>query len=321
MTGLVKLQCELCRGPIQMQAGGRIGKCSYCGMEYTWDRLNEMVGKSSVTGNKADIEQWKKLLEKYLSNGDYEAALTLSRKILEAAPDDEYANSVYQKLLRRAHEFVINDKDELVRYEGTREIVIVPEGVKCIKKLAFCNSSGTRKLIFPDSLEEIEDCIFYDWATHTGNDYSGESIEEIKFGNNLKKIEYDAFSICLSVHWLVLPDSIEFLAKSALPLNLEVLKLPLSYKGFADCCEGNSTLIEVNASEEFINDLLNKAPECPFCVKERENRKVEEVEKGETTIYTEREEWIKNNRCQYCGGSFRGLFGKTCVICGKRKDY
>ena len=25
--------------------------------------------------------------------------------------------------------------------------------------------------------------------------------------------------------------------------------------------------------------------------------------------------------CQYCGGTFRGLFSKSCAVCGKRKDY
>lgn len=29
----------------------------------------------------------------------------------------------------------------------------------------------------------------------------------------------------------------------------------------------------------------------------------------------------KNNRCQYCGGEFMGLFKKACQKCGKWKDY
>ena len=28
-----------------------------------------------------------------------------------------------------------------------------------------------------------------------------------------------------------------------------------------------------------------------------------------------------NNLCQYCGGSFKGLFFKVCSKCGKPKDY
>lgn len=29
----------------------------------------------------------------------------------------------------------------------------------------------------------------------------------------------------------------------------------------------------------------------------------------------------KNNRCQYCGGEFMGIFKKACQKCGKWKDY
>ena len=30
--------------------------------------------------------------------------------------------------------------------------------------------------------------------------------------------------------------------------------------------------------------------------------------------------WKADNKCAYCGGEFK-LIGKTCKICGKKKDY
>ena len=32
-------------------------------------------------------------------------------------------------------------------------------------------------------------------------------------------------------------------------------------------------------------------------------------------------EWVANNRCAYCGGSFTGVFSKKCSRCGKVKSY
>ena len=33
-------------------------------------------------------------------------------------------------------------------------------------------------------------------------------------------------------------------------------------------------------------------------------------------------DWRKaNNRCQHCGGTFKGLFSSKCSNCGKPKDY
>ena len=31
--------------------------------------------------------------------------------------------------------------------------------------------------------------------------------------------------------------------------------------------------------------------------------------------------WMSAGRCQYCGGEFKGVFGKKCAACGKPKDY
>ncbi len=36
--------------------------------------------------------------------------------------------------------------------------------------------------------------------------------------------------------------------------------------------------------------------------------------------YTKRR-YISEMKCQYCGGSFAGLFTKTCKQCGRPKDY
>ena len=38
-------------------------------------------------------------------------------------------------------------------------------------------------------------------------------------------------------------------------------------------------------------------------------------------LATQKDLWKANKQCQHCGGSFKGLFVKTCRQCGKRKDY
>ena len=38
-------------------------------------------------------------------------------------------------------------------------------------------------------------------------------------------------------------------------------------------------------------------------------------------LATQKDLWKSNKQCQHCGGSFKGLFVKTCRQCGKRKDY
>lgn len=39
------------------------------------------------------------------------------------------------------------------------------------------------------------------------------------------------------------------------------------------------------------------------------------------TVFSETNNWRMQGRCQYCGGDFKGVFGKKCSKCGKPKDY
>ena len=95
-----KLVCDVCGGAIRMQPGGQLGICSCCGLEYTVERMQEIYSgmKVSVTGSDEDVKQWKILMHKYIQNCDYQAALPVVRKILEAVPEDEEINRIYDSL-------------------------------------------------------------------------------------------------------------------------------------------------------------------------------------------------------------------------------
>ncbi|MBO5402593.1 MAG: TIR domain-containing protein [Clostridia bacterium] len=47
-----------------------------------------------------------------------------------------------------------------------------------------------------------------------------------------------------------------------------------------------------------------------------EKRKIQELKNNEM-----RPKWRAAGLCQHCGGTFKGLFTKTCAVCGKKKDY
>ena len=49
--------------------------------------------------------------------------------------------------------------------------------------------------------------------------------------------------------------------------------------------------------------------------KQAEERKKEEETKKQQETYR------NTGVCQYCGGSFKGIFSKVCTQCGKKKDY
>ena len=41
----------------------------------------------------------------------------------------------------------------------------------------------------------------------------------------------------------------------------------------------------------------------------------------EAAWINQQNQWRGRGLCQYCGGSFKGLFAKKCANCGRPKDY
>ena len=59
---------------------------------------------------------------------------------------------------------------------------------------------------------------------------------------------------------------------------------------------------------------------------EEERRRQEEERRRQEEEHRRQEESKKalyrsQGVCQYCGGTFKGLFSKSCSSCGKKKDY
>lgn len=49
--------------------------------------------------------------------------------------------------------------------------------------------------------------------------------------------------------------------------------------------------------------------------------KIIEKAKEKAKRKAQQKNWRLNHKCQYCGGSFKGLFKRRCSVCGKEQDY
>ncbi|HOC32725.1 MAG TPA: leucine-rich repeat protein [Ruminococcus flavefaciens] len=100
-----------------------------------------------------------------------------------------------------------------VNYEG--ETYTVPEGVKRIKRNAFLNCK-IKKVILPESLEEIEDYAFYNAA----------SLESVEFNEGLRVIGMSAFSGC-DLRSVKLPESLKKIEEYAFEDNTELSEITI----------------------------------------------------------------------------------------------
>ena len=83
------------------------------------------------------------------------------------------------------------------------EELVVPEGVRVLRKNAFCFCESLKRVTLPDSLEIIEDSAFY----------GCESLETVALGKGLRKIGSSSFHGC-GIEKIVLPDSLEKIGSS-----------------------------------------------------------------------------------------------------------
>jgi len=95
---MANLSCDLCKGKLVIGTGG-IATCESCGMEYTKDRMQEMLTENKNTvevSNIAGIENLMKRGQTFLEDSNWKQAKIYFDKVLDLNP--EYANAYIGKL-------------------------------------------------------------------------------------------------------------------------------------------------------------------------------------------------------------------------------
>lgn len=145
-------------------------------------------------------------------------------------------------------EFDIRD-GVLVKYNGCKEKVVVPYGVKIIGKSAFYQNSYVTEVVLPETVSRI-DCGAFQWAeslkiinlTDKIKEIENEAFEwsglesvtipsisvlgsgaflgcknliSVVFSNGVKKIESRAFEGCKNLNMVTFPDTLEYIGESA----------------------------------------------------------------------------------------------------------
>lgn len=182
-----------------------------------------------------------------------------------------------------------------------------------------CTSLITIQL--PSSIAKIEDYAFSNCS----------SLSEIVFDGTSIDIGKHVFAGCSSLKRLTLPPSSEISAYSFKNSEIEILELPREATKFElkeKFIYDQIPLKTLLGPENILNLFQKSLPasfrkQCKILTYEAIERK-QKIE--EENRIREAEEALKQQRrsqllCQHCGGQFKGLFSKTCVACGKKKDY
>ena len=233
-----KLSCEICGGSLTIQAGGNLAVCNVCGIEYSKERLREMVD-TPIPGVDDLMDLWK-LAETYYLACDFDSALKTVKRVLEIDPSNERALERYTELQEICFFDIRNG--ELVKYNGRAKIVRVPGCVRIIGKGAFQNAA-VQTVILPESIVEIGDDSFA----------LCRKLESINLPFGVKRIGQMAFYWCIALKSISIPDSVEEIGHSAFsPSGLETVEIPPALYNYTLFCDSDGD------------------PACPWETKKRE---------------------------------------------------
>lgn len=229
---MATLQCDICGGKIVVQAGGGVGECANCGASYSLERMREIVSgiKVSQTGSAEDVEQWRALLDRYYSAGDFSEAEKIVKKILEALPSDRDAGQKYEELQTLKYMDVRNGV--LLKYSGQAEEVIIPSCVRSIADRAFEGCENLQSVTMSGSVTAIGDCVFL----HC------QSLKSATIPNCMTRIPIGTFGGCASLQSVTIPDGVTSIENSAFSgcHSLQSVAIPagvtsIGYEAFCNC--------------------------------------------------------------------------------------
>lgn len=322
-----KLRCDICGGQIEMQPDKR-GVCLNCGTSYSLDTMREMFTgvKVSLTGSNEDVEQWRQLLDKYYSSGDFTEAERTVKKILEAIPNDAQASEKYEQL--QVLKYMEIKNGILTSYSGAAKVLVVPDIVKDIASEVFKENQYLEEVVLPNGLKTIKKNMFRGCSR----------LKKVYIPSTVTAIENDAFYSCTSLTEIDIPASVKSIGRYAFEkcgLEKAILSEGLEVIGegaFRDCTSLSRLVIPNSVIDLYENQVWRTyfSPIWFGCsnLENIEYPKRFNPEAFWGTAYYDKfvvprlrsEDWRKSGRCQHCGGEF-AFFSKTCKKCGRSKDY
>ena len=299
-----------------------VNQQDYSAAEVTIKKILEAVPSDEYANNMYSLLQEWKYLE--IVNGTLIKYSGRSKKIVLPEGITDIGNLAFEGSYCQEvvlPKTILSIGPQAFMYSALQTLSI-PEGLTHIGMRAFYGSSLS-DISIPNSIEEIGAGAFagcsslhcFEWPSSITvipyGTFNQSGLYSIKLPNTVEEIGGDAFRECISLKQVILPKCLKVIEGCAFfgCRALTEIDIPLSCteigpNAFKYC--DHLYKVSQNVVIKTTGDELSFA-ETPIIV---------EARRRET-----QNEWRNKNKCQYCGGTFKGLFRETCTRCGKQKDY
>lgn len=324
------LICDICGGNLAMDASGEFAVCESCGMKHSKERVKvkvqEIQGTVKIDGAvetvKGDAEK-----DRLLKNAESFIVLSQLGK----------AEEIYCQLT--------NDYPD--DYRGWMGLL----KCQCSRNISFINDVSYNDILFESSYEKWFSDICDTATTVTKlnkstekevvshiNSYLDEIIKQPRYIYDYVKIFKNKFDMLGELKKYFLERYENVMAYDKIRDSFEKSRNRFSI--FETVCQ-NGKIISIsnkyaisqldknriiNCLFSFDNYVGFHLPDTAFdsevIVFFEISQKLDDIincaiQKQQEMINNR----IRNNVCQHCGGTFKGVFNKVCINCGKPKDY
>lgn len=336
---LVDAKCTNCGAPLKVDNTKDAAICEFCGsayivknaiQNYKYYVTNNISANNVIISSKGDIEKERLLSNaiKFVELGEYKKADELLLNIMNDYPGDYRGYWEYYRLNYLEYNYTVEKYAQKAIYLNP----LIKKDYNCLW-ISFTEKIIAKGLNYGDTI--IKKII----KNKPINDIIGKFKEEI-ISNLIKQLESNDFTginqLCKGEDYLAREIPAVFshprltpvfqegantgdilrntpiLAKKLFRTNDNQIKVESSYitlYGFdgysVTICFALGNIVGVCYPERTAYDSAH----CFFHLTPN------------TVFVPERIRRMKSNKCQFCGGTFKGLFTKICSKCGKPKDY
>ena len=337
---IVPAICPNCGGQLEVDNSHDAAVCKYCGTPFIVEKaINNYTTVNNITAEtvniinqKKEFEIWEGVLEKY--KGD-DMNVVVPDGVTEIGEKAFFRQNIKRVILPDGVKKIGND----AFYECKNLVEIkLPESLTEIGLEAFDGCKNLTEINLPNGITEIGSGAFDGCRSLKsvkipermtvigGRVFSGCGFEKITIPDGVTRILYSAFSFCY-LKEINLPKSLVAIGDRAFyQSGLTSIVIPegvtdIGEEAFDNC----SSLTEVTVPKSVQNIGRHAFGVTYSDMSFEYNEKLKNITLP--VDYSPAAKFFKTQlhmmkRCSYCGGEFTGgLFKKTCVRCGRRKDY
>ncbi len=144
---------------------------------------------------------------KELGSGIFDGCNNLTVTVYEGTLGETYCqeNNYPYVSIPNPYEGIILEGTRMIEYTGTAEKLVIPEGITTVATNCFLNADTLEEIIFPDSLEEMEEFIF-GWMIN---------LKRVELKGSLTTLPNNTFTTIVTLEEVVLPDTIQEIGEQA----------------------------------------------------------------------------------------------------------